>query len=61
MAILDFRRERTSDAASGSEPRSASVREATPAQAPRVRYVVTAAERAECTCPEFCERDHANE
>jgi hypothetical protein len=27
----------------------------------RSRYVVTAAETAPCTCPEFCERDHANE
>ena len=24
-------------------------------------YVVTAAETAPCTCPDFCERDHANE
>jgi hypothetical protein len=24
-------------------------------------YVVTAAEAAECTCPEFCERDHEND
>ena len=24
-------------------------------------YVLTAAETAPCTCPEFCERDHANE
>ena len=28
---------------------------------PRARYVVTAAETAPCTCPEFCERDHDNE
>jgi hypothetical protein len=27
----------------------------------RTRYVVTAAESAPCTCPDFCERDHANE
>lgn len=27
----------------------------------RKRYVVTAAESAPCTCPDFCERDHANE
>jgi hypothetical protein len=27
----------------------------------RARYVVTAAESAPCTCPEFCERDHENE
>jgi hypothetical protein len=27
----------------------------------RARYVVTAAESAPCTCPDFCERDHANE
>jgi hypothetical protein len=24
-------------------------------------YVLTAAETAPCTCPDFCERDHANE
>ena len=27
----------------------------------RWRYVVTAAESAPCTCPDFCERDHENE
>ena len=27
----------------------------------RASYVVTAAESASCTCPDFCERDHANE
>ena len=27
----------------------------------RARYVVTAAESAPCTCPEFCERDHEND
>ena len=27
----------------------------------RVRYVVTAAESAPCTCPDFCERDHGAE
>ena len=27
----------------------------------RARYVVTAAESAPCTCPDFCERDHENE
>ncbi|HXZ56170.1 MAG TPA: hypothetical protein VEG40_01140 [Gaiellaceae bacterium] len=26
--------------------------------ADRARYVVTAAESAPCTCPDFCERDH---
>ena len=24
-------------------------------------YVVTAAEQAECNCPDFCERDHEND
>jgi hypothetical protein len=24
-------------------------------------YVLTAAETAPCTCPDFCERDHENE
>jgi hypothetical protein len=30
---------------------------------PRIRaaYVLTAAETAPCTCPDFCERDHENE
>jgi hypothetical protein len=27
----------------------------------RTRYVVTAAESAPCTCPDFCERDHGAE
>ena len=25
------------------------------------RHALSSAERAECTCPEACERDHANE
>jgi hypothetical protein len=25
---------------------------------PRENYVLCTAETAECTCPEFCERDH---
>jgi hypothetical protein len=31
------------------------------ASSPRRGYVLTAAETAPCTCPEFCERDHDNE
>ena len=27
----------------------------------RIGYVLTTAEQAPCTCPEFCERDHGNE
>jgi hypothetical protein len=27
----------------------------------RAGYVVTTAESAPCTCPEFCERDHEND
>jgi hypothetical protein len=27
----------------------------------RARYVLTAAETAPCTCPDFCERDHEND
>jgi hypothetical protein len=27
----------------------------------RADYVLTAAETAPCTCPDFCERDHDNE
>jgi hypothetical protein len=30
-------------------------------RATRMRYVVTAAESAPCTCPDFCERDHGAE
>lgn len=33
---------------------------ASPAPAPPVETACTA-ELAECTCPDFCERDHANE
>jgi hypothetical protein len=29
--------------------------------ASRARYVVTSAESAPCTCPDFCERDHGND
>jgi hypothetical protein len=32
-----------------------------PHSAARARYVVTAAESAPCTCPDFCERDHEND
>lgn len=33
-----------------------------PATAPAARdSVVTTAELSECTCPDFCERDHGNE
>ena len=28
---------------------------------PRAGYVLTAAETAPCTCPDFCERDHDTE
>jgi hypothetical protein len=31
------------------------------ASARRSSYVLTAAETAACTCPDFCERDHGNE
>ena len=31
---------------------------ATPHTVARTRHVVTAAESAPCTCPDFCERDH---
>lgn len=30
-------------------------------QARRARYIVTRAESATCTCPDFCERDHEND
>jgi hypothetical protein len=30
-------------------------------RAGRSRYVLTAAETAQCTCPDFCERDHEND
>jgi hypothetical protein len=31
------------------------------ARSRRTRYVVTRAELAPCTCPDFCERDHEND
>ena len=34
---------------------------ATPLVDRRRAYVQCTAELAECTCPEFCERDHGNE
>ena len=40
-----------------SEHRSAHGR----SRAGRARYVLTAAETAPCTCPDFCERDHEND
>jgi hypothetical protein len=27
----------------------------------RAPYVLSIADTAECTCPEYCDRDHANE
>ena len=33
----------------------------TKTQQHRVSYVVTRAESAPCTCPDFCERDHEND
>ena len=40
-------------------------REPAPQPAPRTPFgaegAVSTADLAECTCPEFCERDHANE
>ncbi len=30
-------------------------------RAARTGYVLTAAELAPCTCPDFCERDHEND
>ena len=50
----------------GNEPLSGDavghvqVLDAVPASSRSV-YVVTTAERAPCTCPDFCERDHDNE
>jgi len=40
----------------GSEARTMELEEREPATATIV--VLTTAELAECTCPEFCERDH---
>ena len=45
-------------------PSNVQVSDATPilrSERKRLLYVVTRAEIAECTCPEPCERDHANE
>ena len=30
-------------------------------QLPQDRPILSVAELADCTCPEFCNRDHANE
>lgn len=35
--------------------------DSTQAQQHRLGYVVTRAESAPCTCPDFCERDHEND
>jgi hypothetical protein len=45
------------DGAGGTPARTVSGR----VSARRSSYVLTAAETAPCTCPDFCERDHDNE
>jgi hypothetical protein len=42
----------------GSENRGAPQFSATERAEPATVIVLTTAELAECTCPEFCERDH---
>jgi hypothetical protein len=49
-------RARTLSNGNGAAPLSAPA-----SRAARAGYVLTAAESAPCTCPEFCERDHEND
>jgi len=51
---------RASAPAKGIGPAQEPARTATAAE-PRGSAVLSRAETAECTCPEFCERDHTNE
>ncbi len=64
MSLLDKFRSRPADggvlAAGDNGGRSGHVRIVKDGAA-RVSYVVSSAETAACTCPEFCERDHENE
>jgi hypothetical protein len=53
-------RDRARDRSNGNGNGAAHLPSA-PLAAARARYVVTAAESAPCTCPDFCERDHENE
>jgi hypothetical protein len=54
--LLSKLRDRVRFTGNGRTSRSGTVRRET-----RMRYVVTAAESAPCTCPDFCERDHEND
>jgi hypothetical protein len=58
--LSKIRHGQRSQTANGNGAGHARVVGARPAVA-RLGYVVTAAETAPCTCPDFCERDHDNE
>jgi hypothetical protein len=49
------------DGKSGNGGRHVRIVARDPRPSSRAAYVVTAAETAPCTCPDFCERDHGNE
>jgi hypothetical protein len=58
--LLSKLRPSQGDVSNGNGVRHVRVLSPRPAS-PRSGYVVTTAERAPCTCPDFCERDHDNE
>ena len=45
----------------GSEIRVSSLPESYDNDEPATVIILTTAELADCTCPEFCERDHDND
>jgi hypothetical protein len=60
--LLSRLRDRVRDGFNGNGHRTGPRLLAPPARREsRSRYVVTAAESAPCTCPDFCERDHEND
>jgi hypothetical protein len=54
--LLSRLRDRVRSNGNGHTHRPGPVRRET-----QIRHVVTAAESAPCTCPDFCERDHEND
>lgn len=58
--LSKLRHAQRSEGANGSSARHVRAVRASVTR-PRSGYVLTAAETAPCTCPDFCERDHDNE
>jgi hypothetical protein len=56
-----FGRSREAERVTGNGVSHVHVMPAPRQSASRARYVVTSAESAPCTCPDFCERDHGND